>query len=105
MTNARLIKHEAWEDKMPQHDSDKARESWAKRNAQYLVDGIVGVSERSGWPWHPTPDHIALLREIARRAIWHMPNSGDEVREVARHFDIDKPHPGDDGAPEEPPRS
>jgi hypothetical protein len=45
MPNVRPIKHEAWEEKMPQHDSDKARESWAKRNAQYLVDGIVGVSE------------------------------------------------------------
>jgi hypothetical protein len=75
-------------DKMLQHDSDKARESWAKRNAQYLVDGIFGVSERSGWPWHPTTDQIALLREIARRAIWHMPNSRDEVRELVQYFDI-----------------
>ena len=75
-------------DKMLQHDSDKARESWAKRNAQYLVDGIFGVSERSGWPWHPTTDQIAVLREIARRAIWHMPNSRDEARELVQYFDI-----------------
>jgi hypothetical protein len=72
---------------MLQHHSDKARESWAKRNAQLLVDGILGVSERSGWPWHPTPDQIALLREIARRAIWHMPNSCDEARELVRSFE------------------
>jgi hypothetical protein len=72
---------------MLQHDSDKARESWAKRNAQYLVDGILGISERSGWPWRPTPDQIALLREIARRAIWHMPNSCDEARELVRSFE------------------
>jgi hypothetical protein len=71
---------------MLQHESDKARESWAKRNAQYLVDGILGVSERSGWPWHPTSDQIALLREIARRAIWHMPNSC-EGRELVRYFE------------------
>jgi hypothetical protein len=57
---------------MSQSDSDKALDTWAKRNAQHLVDGILGASERSGWPWHPTPDQVALLREIARRAIWHM---------------------------------
>jgi hypothetical protein len=86
-------------DEMPQFEDDKAREKWAKRNAEHLVDGILGASERSGWPWHPTPDQIVLLREIARRAIWHMPNSRDEVRELARYFDIEKirqPHSGDD---------
>jgi hypothetical protein len=50
--------------------------------------GILGVSEHSGWPWHPTPDQIVLLREIARRAIWHMPNSRDEARELVHYFDI-----------------
>jgi hypothetical protein len=92
---------------MPESDSNKTRETWAKRNAQLLVDGILGVSERSGWPYHPTPDQVALLREIARRALWHMPNSGDEVCALVRHFDIEnlrKPHPGDDAAPEESPR-
>jgi hypothetical protein len=34
------------------------------------------------WPWHPTPDQIALLREIARRAVWHLPKSRDEAREL-----------------------
>ena len=75
-------------DRMLEYDSDKARENWAKRNAQYLVDGILGISERSGWPWHPTTDQIALLREIARRAIWHMPNSRNEARELVQYFDI-----------------
>ena len=49
----------------------------------------------------PTPDQIALLREIVRRAIWHMPNSCDEARELIRYFDIEnlrEPHPGDDEA-------
>jgi hypothetical protein len=60
------------------------------------VDGILGASGRSGWPGRPTPDQIALLREIARRAIWHMPNVRDEIRELVRHFDpegLRQPHP------------
>jgi hypothetical protein len=87
---------------MPKCDSDKARETWAKRNAHLLVDGILGASERSAWPWRPTPDQIALLREIARRAVWHMPKCRDEVRALVRYFDIEIPgklHPSDDAIP------
>jgi hypothetical protein len=86
---------------MSQGDSDKSSETWAKRNAQHLVDGILGASERSGWPWHPTPDQVALLREIARRAIWHMPNSREEVRALVPYFDsAAKLHSDDDPVPE-----
>ena len=88
---------------MSQDDPDKAADTWAKRNAQYLVDGILGASERSGWPWHPTPDQVALLREIARRAIWHMPNSREEVRALVPYFDSEnraKLHSDDDPIPE-----
>jgi hypothetical protein len=88
---------------MSQSDSEKALDTWAKRNAQHLVDVILGASERSGWPWHPTPDQVALLREIARRAIWHMPNSQEEVRALVRYFESEnraKLHSGDDPIPE-----
>ena len=83
---------------MSQSDSDKTLDTWAKRNAKHLVDGILGASERSGWPWHPTPDQVALLREIARRAIWHMPNSQEEVRALVRYFESE--NRGDDPIPE-----
>lgn len=67
---------------MKQQDIQKGRDSWAKRNAQFLVDGILGASERSGWPWHPTPDQVVLLREIAKRALWHIPESDEELRKL-----------------------
>jgi hypothetical protein len=56
------------------------------------------VSER-----YPAPDQMALLREVARRALWHMPNSSDEIRDLARHFyleNLHQPHPRDDDQPE-----
>lgn len=89
---------------MEHHDAEKAREGWARRNAQLLVDGILGASERSGWPWHPTPDQISLLREIAKRALWHIPNSQDELKKLQEFFNkeenLRQPHPGEDKAPE-----
>ena len=87
---------------MPQDDEAK-RTIWARRSAERIVDGMLTASEGL-----PKPDQSALLREIARRALWHMPNSRDEVRELVRYFDIEnlrKPHSGDDEAPEEPPWS
>jgi hypothetical protein len=91
-----------WEDQMSQDDEAK-RAIWARRAAERLVDGVVTASERL-----PLPDQAALLREIARRSLWHIPNSRDEVRELVRYFDIEnlrQPHAGDDDVPEEPPRS
>jgi hypothetical protein len=86
---------------MPQDGDEQARESWAQRTAQYLVDGALGASERSAGT-HPTPDQVALLREIARRALWHMPNSGDEARKLVRYIDIEnlrQQNPFDDELP------
>jgi hypothetical protein len=40
-----------------------------------------------------------MLREIAKRALWHMPNSETEARQLARIMVIEnlkQPHPGDD---------
>jgi hypothetical protein len=53
----------------------RARESWAI----YLVDGALAASERSGEPrLYRSPDQVPLFREIARRALWHIPRSVDE---------------------------
>ena len=77
---------------MPQ--DEKAREGWAKRTAVRLVDGILGATEWSAGP-HPTPDQVALLREIVRRALWHMRSSGDEARDLVcvDVEDLEHPHP------------
>jgi hypothetical protein len=69
-------------------DEEDQRTLWARKNAQYIVDGLLGATERTPSPL-PTSDQVALLREIARRALWHMPNSGDEIRDLARHFDVE----------------
>jgi hypothetical protein len=85
---------------MPQDESEAKRTVWARRAAERIVDGVLTVSERL-----PQLDQTALLREIARQALWHTPNSGDEARALVKHFDIEnlrKPHPRDDDAPEPP---
>ena len=56
---------------------DRARESWAI----YLVDGALAASEHSGRPHvchYQSPDQVALFREIARRALWYIPDSVGE---------------------------
>jgi len=61
----------------------------------------LAASERSPGP-HPTTDQVALLREIAKRALWHLPNSGDEARQLVRDIDIEnlsQPNPFDDELP------
>jgi hypothetical protein len=77
------------------------RDIWAKATAMHVVDGLLSASERSGGQL-PNADQIALLREIARRALWHMPNSADEARKLVRYIDIEnlrQPNPLDDDPP------
>jgi hypothetical protein len=84
-------------------DDEAKRTIWAQRTAQQIVDGGLTAAER-----YSAPDQHALLREIARRALWHLPNSSDEIRDLARHFylaNLRKPQPGDDDVPDEPPWS
>jgi hypothetical protein len=86
---------------MSQSGDDQMRESWAQMTAHHLVDGALAASERAPGP-HPTADQVALLREIARRALWHLPNSGDEARKLVRYIDIEnlrQPNPFDDELP------
>jgi hypothetical protein len=69
-------------------------------SAHHIVDGALAASERSGPP--PSPDQAALLREIARRALWHIPNSREEVRKLVKYLDIEnlrQPNPFDDERP------
>ena len=76
------------------------RTIWARRAAERIIDGTLTAVERL-----PKPDHDALLREIARRAIWHMRNSDDELKNLRDYFKIEnlrQPHPGDD-LPEDSP--
>jgi len=76
----------------------QSRETWARKAAHLIVDGVLAAIER-----YPAPDQMALLREVARRALWHMPNSSDEVRDLGRHFcleNLHQPHPRDDDQPE-----
>jgi len=43
-----------------------------------------------------------LLRAIARRALWHIPNSTDEVRSLVRYITMEnlrQPNPFDDEPP------
>jgi hypothetical protein len=82
-------------------EDEHSRESWARSAARHIVDGALSASERSGGP-SPSPGQISLLREIARRALWHMPNSRDEVRKLTRWLDIENlrhPNPFDDDPP------
>jgi hypothetical protein len=80
---------------------EHARESWARMSAHHIVDGALASSERSGGPL-PSLDQVALLREIARRALWHIPNSADEVRNLVRYVTMEnlkQPNPFDDDSP------
>jgi hypothetical protein len=75
-------------------DEETKRRIWARRVADQIVDSALTVGERL-----PQEDRNALLREIARRALWHMPNSNDELKALRDFFKIEnlrQPHPGDD---------
>jgi hypothetical protein len=75
-------------------DEETIRTIWARRTADRMVDGALAAVERL-----PKPEQAALLREVARRALWHLPNSRDEVRALVKYFDIEnlrQPHLGDD---------
>ena len=88
----------------PDHQSspfdreEHQREGWARGVAHHLVDGALAATERSGGP-PPSPDQVSLLREIAKRALWHMPNSAAEARQLVSVMTIEnlrQPHPKDD---------
>jgi hypothetical protein len=86
------------EDKMSKEEEAAKQTIWACRAAERIVDGVLTAIER-----YPSGDRAALLREVARRALWHMPNSSGELQDLARHFFIEnlrQPHPRDSDPPE-----
>jgi hypothetical protein len=89
----------------PSRRDEYAREGWARLVANDLVNAALGASERedySGPP--PSPDRQAMLREIARLALWHMRDAPAEARALVRVMEIERlkqPHPGDDPPPPE----
>jgi hypothetical protein len=85
----------------PFNEEERSRESWARGTAHHVVDGALYASERSPGA-SPTPDQRALLRELARRALWHIPNSADEARGLVRWVTMEnlrQPNPFDDDPP------
>lgn len=68
-----------------------ARESWARGAARDIVGGAMRTAERL-----PRADQTFLLREIAKLALWQIPNSHDEVRQLTKWLDmqnLSQPHP------------
>lgn len=48
-------------------------------------------------------DQDVMLREIARLALWNMPNAADEARALAKDMTLEgmkQPHPRDDAPPD-----
>jgi hypothetical protein len=54
------------------------REMWGRMTAAHLVDGALAACERQ-----PVRDQDCLMREIARRALWHLPNPTAEGHKLA----------------------
>jgi hypothetical protein len=82
----------------PRDTDEHSRESWALATADQFIGGILRATERSEESL-PTRDQIALLRQIAKLSLWHMPNSRLEVRELVKFIDLEnikQPHPKDD---------
>jgi len=68
-------------------------ESWARRVAERFVDSALAISERQ-----PRVEQQSLMREIARRALWHMADAPAEARNLAKDLEIGgllQPHPRD----------
>jgi hypothetical protein len=57
---------------------DIRREMWGRMSAAHVVDGALAVCERQ-----PVRDQECLMREIARRALWFLPNPAAEGRKLA----------------------
>jgi hypothetical protein len=77
----------------PREQEQYERESWARGAARNIVGGAMRTCERL-----PPADQVALLREIAKLSLWHMPNSRDEARGLVKFVDIEnikQPHPRD----------
>ena len=83
----------------PFNRDEHFREMWARGVAHNAVESLLGAAERSPSSGvGPSPDQQALLREIARHALWHMRNAPEEARDLAKFLTLERlrqPHPGD----------
>jgi hypothetical protein len=83
----------------PFNRDEHFREMWARMVAHSLVGAALGASERSpSSGLAPSPDQQALLREVAREALWHMRSAPEEARDLAKFLTLERmrqPHPGD----------
>ena len=69
------------------------REYWARVTARHFVEGLLRATERLS-----DADRNAVLREMAKWCLWHIPNSRDEVRRLKDWVDVlnlKQPHPTD----------
>ena len=57
---------------------DIRHEMWGRMTAAHLVDGALSACERQ-----PVCDQECLMREIARRALLHLPNPTAEAQKLA----------------------
>ena len=72
---------------------DIRREMWGRMTATHVVDGALAACERQ-----PVRDRECLMREIARRALWHMADAPAEARKLIRDMEIEglkQAHPRD----------
>ena len=77
---------------LPERD-EYHREGWARATARHFIEGMLRATERL-----PYTDRNAVLREMAKWCLWHIPNSRDEVRHLKDWVDIlnlKQPHPTD----------
>jgi len=80
---------------MSQDDDEAKRMFWAQGTAESIIDDVLAAR-------YTAEDQAALLRELARQALSHLPNSGDEARILARDLHVEtlrKANPFDDEPP------
>lgn len=61
---------------------DIRREMWGRMTARQLVDGALAACERQ-----PATDQECLMREIARRALWHTSDPPAEAHKLAQEIE------------------
>jgi|SwirhirootsSR3_FD_contig_41_2421804_length_336_multi_1_in_0_out_0_1 hypothetical protein len=67
---------------MSQDEDEAKRTVWAQAAAEGIIDDVLAAR-------YSAEDQAALFRELARQALSHMPNSGDEARILARDLHVE----------------
>jgi len=74
---------------MPKDEDEAKRTIWAQGAAEGIVDEVLAAR-------YSAEDQTALLRELARRALLHMPNPCNEARILARELYVEYLRQADD---------